>query len=129
MTAAPLTDATAAPWRLAPTNPMNRAMISALVFEVIVFALGIPGMLLLDDVPVGVAVGSTAAAVLLAVVASGTLRRPIGYPLGWLAQAAGLALGFLTPMMFAASGIFVLVWVGCFVLGKRLEKRPGPAAR
>ncbi|MGJ6981528.1 DUF4233 domain-containing protein [Aestuariimicrobium soli] len=109
---------------LSADNPMNRAMLSLLVFEVIVFGLGIPGMLLLDDVPVAVAVGATSAAIVLAIAAAGTLRRPIGYPLGWLTQVAGLALGFLTPMMFAASGIFALVWVGCFVLGRRIENTP-----
>jgi hypothetical protein len=115
--------------RLTPTNPMNRALLSALVFEVIVFGLGIPGMLLLDRVPVGLAVSTTTVAMVLALAAAATLRRPVGYPLGWLAQLAGLALGFLTPMMFAASGIFALVWAGCFVLGKRIEKQARPDPR
>lgn len=114
--------------RLQPTNPMNRAMVSVLIFEVIVFGLGIPGMLLLDQVSVPVAVASTSVAALLAIAAAGTLRRPIGYPLGWLAQIAGLALGFLTSMMFAAVGIFVVVWVGSFVLGKKIERTPKPSA-
>lgn len=114
----------AVPVALSPTNPMNRAMLSLLVFEVIVFGLGIPGMLLLDHVPLPLAIGATSIAMLLAVLAAGTLRRPIGYPLGWLTQLAGIALGFLTPMMFAASGIFALVWVGCFVLGRRIERPP-----
>ena len=114
---------------LEPQNPMNRAMMPILIFEVIVFALGIPGMILLSNVSTSLALGATGVACLLAIAASGTLKKPWGYPLGWLTQIVGIALGFLTPMMFAAGGIFALVWLGCFVLGKRIERHQRVSAR
>lgn len=107
--------------RLSPTNPMNRAIYSVLIFEVIVFGLAIPGMLLVDDVAVPLAVGSVAVASLLVVAACAGLRKSWGYPVGWVAQVAGVALGFLTPMMFAVGGLFALIFAGSFVLGRRIE--------
>jgi len=61
---------------------------------------------------------------LLALVAAGLLRRPLGYAIGWLTQLLGVSLGVLTPGMFAVGGIFLAIWVLCFVLGKRLDARP-----
>jgi membrane protein implicated in regulation of membrane protease activity len=47
----------------------------------------------------------------------------VGYILGWAAQLAGLALGFLTATMFIVGALFAAVWVLSFVLGKRLDSR------
>ena len=49
------------------------------------------------------------------------LRRPIGYLVGWLAQLAGVALGLLTAPMFFVGGMFLVLWLVTFVLGKRLD--------
>ncbi len=116
--------------RLAPTNPMGRAMLSILGFEVIVFGLAIPGMIQVSEVSVGMAFALGGAAAVLAIIAAALLRRPIGYPLGWLTQLVAIALGFATPMMFAVGGMFALLWVVCFVLGRRIAATPpaGPPA-
>jgi hypothetical protein len=103
---------------------MGRVMLSILVFEVIVFGLAIAGMIQVSSVTVPVAFGIGAAACLLAIVAAGLLRRPVGYPLGWLTQVVAIALGLATPMMFAVGGMFALLWVVCFVLGRRIETTP-----
>ena len=42
--------------------------------------------------------------------------RPIGWVLAWLAQVAGLALGFLVDMMFVVGGLFTLLFVVTFVV-------------
>ena len=39
------------------------------------------------------------------------------------AQIAGILMGFLTPMMFFAGGLFAVIWLVTFVLGRRLESR------
>jgi hypothetical protein len=112
--------------RLRPGNPMGRAMMIALIFEMIVYGLAIPVMVNLAGVPLstaGLAVGLTAA---LCLVAAGAFRTPLGYPLGWLGQVAGLALGFLSSIMFVVAGIFVAIWVLAFVLGKKID-RAAPA--
>lgn len=106
---------------LSPTNPMRVVLLSILAFEVIVFGLAVPVMILLSDVPgrsAGLLGGSAA---LLALVAAGLMRRPIGYPLGWLTQVVGVALGLLTSAMFVVGGMFALLWVLTIVLGKRLD--------
>lgn len=107
--------------RLSPTNPMNKALVSLLIFEVIVFWLAFPGMLLVSSRPLAVSLVVTGAASLLALVASLTLKRPYGYPLGWLTQLVGIALGFLTSMMFIVGIVFAVIWVTSFVLGRRIE--------
>ena len=108
---------------LEPKNPMGVVLLSILAFEVIVFGLAIPVMILLSDVPgltAGLAGGGAA---LLALVAAGMMRRPVGYPLGWLTQAVGLGLGLLTPAMYLVGGMFLLLWLVTFVLGKRLDEQ------
>jgi hypothetical protein len=104
------------------TNPMGRVMLSILAFEAIVFGLAIAGMIQVDAVSVPVAFGIGLGAAALAVLAAALLRRPLGYPLGWLTQVVAVAMGFLTEMMFAVGGMFALLWVVCFVLGRRIEK-------
>ena len=108
--------------RLRPDNPMNKALLSLLIFEVIAFWLALPGMLLVDSRGVAVSVIATTAASLLALASAVTLKRPIGYPLGWATQVAGIALGFLTSMMFVLGLIFAVIWVVSFVFGRRLEE-------
>lgn len=110
--------------RLAAANPMGRVMLSILAFEAIVFGLAIPGMIQVSNLPVPVSFGLGLGAALLALVAAALLRRPPGYLLGWLTQAVGIALGFATGMMFAVGGMFALLWVVCFVLGRRIESTP-----
>lgn len=113
--------------RLTPRNPMRVVLVSVLVFEALLFALAIPVMILLSGVPAGSAAGFGAGAAVLALVTAGTLRRPVGYPLGWLTQVAGIALGLLTPAMYVVGVMFAALWVVSFVLGKRLDARTQPA--
>ncbi len=110
-------------------NPMMRALMATLSFEVIVYLLAVAVMILVDGVRPVVAVGLAGAASGLALVAAATLRRPFGQPLGWAAQVAGLALGFVTPIMFVVAGVFTGLWVAGYVLGRRIEAesdRPRP---
>lgn len=105
-------------------NPMTRTLQLTLFFEVVVCVLAIPGMIQVSDVPLAPAFGFGLAAAVLAGVAGGLLgRRPVGWPLGWLAQVAAVALGFLTPWMFGVGGGFALLYAVEFVLGRRLQAR------
>lgn len=115
--------------RLASTNPMGRVMLSILAFEAIVFGLAIAGMIQVSDRSVGVAFGLGLGAAALALLSAALLRGPAGYPLGWLTQLVAIGLGFATDMMFWVGGMFALLWVVCFVLGRRIESTPpaGPA--
>lgn len=102
-------------------NPMTKVLMSVTAFEIIVFGLGSFVMIQVSHRPVAVALVASGIAALLALLATATLRRPVGFWIGWLAQLAGVALGFLTPAMFIMAFLFGGLWVVTFVLGKRLE--------
>ena len=106
---------------LSAGNPMRVVLMTVLIFEVIVFGLAVPVMIFISDVPGAAAAGLGGGTAALALVAAGLLRRRVGYILGWLTQAAGLALGLLTSTMFIVGALFAAVWVLAFVLGKRLD--------
>lgn len=107
--------------RLGPKNPMRSPLLSILAFEAIVFGLAIAGMIQVDNVPVPVAVTAACIGIVLAIAAAALLRSPVGYPLGWLTQVYAVGLGILTPWMYGVGGVFALLWVVSFVLGRRLE--------
>ena len=111
---------------LTPENPMRVVLLSVLFFEVIVYGLSIPVMILVSGVSPVLAGGFGGAAALLAAIAAGLLRRPLGYYLGWVTQPVGVALGLLTVPMFVVGTMFLGLWVLGFVLGKRLDHRPQP---
>jgi len=108
---------------LSAGNPMRVVLMTVLIFEMIVFGLAIPVMIFISDVPAAAAAGFGGGAAVLALVAAGLLRSGVGYLLGWLTQLAGLALGFLTTLMFIVGMLLAAVWVLAFVLGKRLDSR------
>lgn len=105
------------------TNPMTKVLLSVVLFEMVCSGLAIPVMINVDHVP-GMTAGLAGGGVcLLALAASATLRIPVvGYPLGWLTQLGVLALGFLSPGMWFIGGLFGMLWVISFILGKRLER-------
>lgn len=108
---------------LTPRNPMRVVLLSILLFEVVVFGLAIPVMMLVAGVPALYAAISGGGAALLALVAAGLFRRPVGYLVGWTAQPVGVLLGFLTAPMFFVGAMFLSLWVITFILGKRLDGR------
>jgi hypothetical protein len=108
---------------LSAGNPMRVVLMTELIFEMIVFGLAIPVMIFISNVPAAAAAGFGGGAAVLALVAAGLLRSGVGYVLGWLTQLAGLALGFLTTLMFVVGMLLAAVWVLAFVLGKRLDSR------
>jgi hypothetical protein len=100
---------------------MRSVLMTILIFQFILFGLAIPVMILVSG-----AGGATAAVLggggmVLALVSAVLLRKPVGFILGWLSQVVGVALGVVTPAMYAVGGLFALLWVITFVLGKRLD--------
>lgn len=102
-------------------NPMTRVLMALTAFEVIVFPLSAFVMIHVSGVSRDLAWGAAIGAAALALLATATLRRPLGFVLGWLTQLAAVGLGLLTPSMFVMAGVFGGLWVITFVLGKRLE--------
>ena len=109
------------PLRLGPANPMNKVLLSILAFEAICCGLAIPGMIQVAGTSTGLAFAFGGTGMLLCLAAAGTLRRGIGWVLGWAAQVVCVALGFAVDMMFVVGIMFLLLWELTFVLGRRLE--------
>ncbi len=107
-------------------NPMIRALMLMLYFEVVVFGLSVAVMIMVDGTRPVVAGIVAGVAGLLALVAGATIKKTYGQVLGWVAQVAGIALGFVTPVMFVVGGIFAALYLTAFILGRRIET--GPAA-
>lgn len=71
------------------------------------------------SLPAGL-IGAVVAA--LAIVAAGTLRRPMGWWLGWIVQAGLFLLGFAVPLMFALAALFTGLWIAAIVVGRKGER-------
>ncbi len=65
-------------------------------------------------------VGSAVA--VLSILAAGTMRRPFGVTLGWLIQVATFASAVVLPAMVIVGLIFLALWVGCLVQGRKVDE-------
>jgi hypothetical protein len=77
----------------------------------------------LDLLPPAVAFGGGALLIVVLLLAGRLLMYPWGIWVGWALQLALVALGFILPALFIAAAIFVAIWVYCFVVGRRLDRR------
>lgn len=59
---------------------------------------------------------------LLAIVAAGLMRTPLGVTLGWLVQVLTWASAVIVPAMIAVGLIFTGLWVWSMVSGARIER-------
>ncbi len=113
-------------YALPASNPMRVVLLTVLIFEVVVFGLAIPVMILISSVQPALAAGGAGGAAVLALLAAGLLRRPVGYLIGWLVQPIGIALGLLTPAMYVVGAMFAGLWLLSWVLGRRLDAQGAP---
>jgi hypothetical protein len=71
--------------------------------------------------PAWAALVGAAVFILLLLGATATLRFRWGIWLGWVLQAAFVALGILLPVMWVVGAGFVLLWIFCLTRGRRIE--------
>lgn len=102
-------------------NPMGKVMMSVVFLEIIAFALAIPVMVKVSGVDGTTAALAGGGVVLLCLISGVLFRTSVGPLLGWFAQLAGIALGVLTPAMFVVGLMFLALYAGIFVLGRRLQ--------
>ena len=59
---------------------------------------------------------------LLALVASGLMRRPYGVTLGWVVQALTWASALLVPAMIGVAVVFTALWVLLLLQGSKIDR-------
>lgn len=99
-----------------------RGMCAAmLTLQAIVVGLAVPVLISVEDVDKSLALPLGLGLAVVCILAAGMLRKPWAYTLGHLCQVATIALGFLSPVMFFVGGLFALLWISAFLLGRRIE--------
>ncbi len=93
------------------------ALEAVLVFFVVLVVFG------LRLLPAGLVFGGGAVLFVLLLVATRLVRYGWGVWLGWLLQAVLVALGILLPLMYFIGALFLAIWIYCFVMGRRLDRR------
>ena len=69
------------------------------------------------------AFGGGAAFVVVILLTILALRWPIGVVIGWIVQAALIALGLLNPVMYIVGAGFAAFWIWCFVRGHQIDRK------
>ena len=100
---------------------MQRRLCSAiLVLEAVVLGLTTP--VLVQEIDNGTALFIGLGLAVLCVLTAGMLRAAWAYHVGWAVQVAAVALGFITPVMFALGAIFFALWLAAFRLGRMIDR-------
>ena len=105
-------------------NPMTKVVVSFLAFEVIVFGLTIPGMILVSGISVAMSVVLGCIGMVASILCAVGVPRTWGYLLAWALQIFGILLGLATPMRYAVGIVFAAIWVSIIVLGRRIDGNP-----
>jgi Protein of unknown function (DUF4233) len=73
--------------------------------------------------PPAIAFGGGALLIVVLVLVGRLVRFSWGRWLGWLLQVLIVAIGFLVPLMFYIGAGFAAIWIYCFIVGRRLDRR------
>jgi hypothetical protein len=95
--------------------------------EIVVVFLGSLVVWGLGTLPPALAFGGGGALIVLAIVAAGTLRSPIGVVLGCVVQALLVAGGLLMPELYIVGALFAAMWTYCMIVGGRIDRRNAAA--
>ena len=92
------------------------ALEAVLVFFVALTVYG------LHALPPAVAFGGGAGLVILLALTTRILRYPLGVWVGWFLQVALLATGIVLPVLYIVAGVFVAMWIFCFVRARQIDR-------
>jgi len=70
-----------------------------------------------------VAFGGGAAFVVVILITIGLMRWPIGVAIGFVIQAALIALGLLNPVMYVVGAGFAAFWTWCLARGRQIDRK------
>ena len=108
---------------------VRRSMCAAiLVLQAVVLFLTTPVMISVAQVGVRTALWVGLGLTVACLVAAGTLRRRVGYPLGWAIQAASLLLGFVVGVMFLLGAVFAALWGTAYFMGIKIDREKAERA-
>jgi hypothetical protein len=88
---------------------------AVLMFFVMLTAFGVKAL------PPAIAFGGGVALIVALLFAGRLLRYSWGVWVGWLLQAALIALGIVLPVMYFIGIGFTGIWVYCFVKGRQID--------
>jgi len=92
------------------------ALEAVLVFFVALTVFG------LHALPPLAAFGGGAVLVLLLALTTRLVRYRWGVRLGWILQVGLLATGILLPVLYIVAGLFVAMWIFCFVRARQIDR-------
>ena len=104
-------------------SPRRMMCASVLGFECIVLGLVTPVLITVEGMDTGLALFIGLGLAISALVVAGLLRFEWAYYAGFAIQVAGLALGFIIPVMFVLGLIFGALWTAAYVLGRKIERQ------
>jgi|SRR4051794_27326770 hypothetical protein len=110
----------------APRRTLAAATVSLEAF--VVFFAGLVAKDL-SSLSTGAALGLFSALAVACLLTAALLRRPWGYGVGWVVQAAVIASGFWVPVMFFLGGVFAVLWWVALSQGARIEREREAYAR
>jgi hypothetical protein len=76
----------------------------------------------LKTLPPGIVFGGAGAFVVVILIDIVILRWSVGVALGWVIQAALIALGVLNPVMYLVGVGFAAFWVWCVVRARQIDR-------
>ena len=110
-------------------NPKRMMAASVLVGEALVVLFAALVAMRLSEAGMRTSLVTGGGLALACLLCAGLLRSRAGYALGTALQVLVVAGGFWVPLMFAAGGIFALLWVVALRAGTRIEREQAEVAR
>ncbi len=108
-------------------SPRRGMCAAVLSLQAITLGLTTPVLISIADVAVSTALVVGLGLMVACLLVAGLLRAEWAYWLGWVIQAAAVALGFVIPLMFVLGAIFALLWGTAYFLGRKIERERAAA--
>jgi hypothetical protein len=108
-------------------SPRRGMCAGVLSLEAITLGLTTPVMITIEGVDTGTALAVGLGLAVLCLLTAGLLRHEWAYGLGWLIQAAAIALGFVIGTMFFLGAVFAALWATAYLLGRKIERERAAA--
>ena len=104
-------------------GPTRRAMCAGILGLQTVALVPVSSLLLpVGDISTALGLTIGIGLPVLCLVGAATMRGPRGGTLGWVAEAATIAAGLVTPWLFGLGLVFAALYAGCWVLGAKIDR-------